>query len=154
MLRRALLLITILGTTLLPAQEKGFTLSDAILKARNYYPERLTGLQWIPNTSSWSYVQDDVLMRGQVGKSADRVIATVADLNKGLQPADSLTRIPSVEWTDAQTFLFSVGTQNYAYNVAKKTSGLRITSAKDAENEDHDEAYGKIAFTRDGNLFI
>lgn len=154
MLRRALLLITILGTTLLSAQEKGFTLSDAILKARNYYPERLTGLQWIPNTSSWSYVQDDVLMRGQVGKSADRVIATVADLNKGLQPADSLTRIPSVEWTDAQTFLFSVGTQTYAYNVAKKTSGLRITSAKDAENEDHDEAYGKIAFTRDGNLFI
>ncbi|MEO7080277.1 MAG: DPP IV N-terminal domain-containing protein, partial [Flavobacteriales bacterium] len=154
MLRRALLLITILGATLLSAQEKGLTLSDAILKARNYYPERLTGLEWIPETNTYCYVKDDVLMRGQVGKSADRTIATVPDLNKALPPADSLSRFPRVEWTDAKTFLFSVGTHTYAYDVVKKSATLRFTTPKDAENDDHDEAYGKTAFTRDGNLFI
>lgn len=154
MLRRALLLITILGATLLSAQEKGLTLSDAILKARNYYPERLTGLEWIPETNTYCYVKDNVLMRGQVGKSADRAIATVAELNKALPAVDSLSRFPRVEWTDAKTFLFSTGTQTYAYDVVKKTATLRLTTPKDAENEDHDEAYRKTAFTRDGNLFI
>lgn len=136
------------------AQENPLTLSEAILNPRAYYPERLQGLQWIPNTGQWTHVKHDVLLRDEPGQRTEVPVATLAELNSTLPPVDSLRRFPRVQWTDARTFLFTVGGRTYAYDVQKKTSTLRIAVPPDAENQDADDAHGRIAFTRDGNLFI
>ena len=154
MLRRALLLIAVLGTTLLSAQEKKELTLKATILDRSLYPERLSGLQWITGTNSYSFANDSALLRGETGGRTARVIATLNDLNNGRSTGDSLKRFPGVEWTNATTFLFEQGDRTYAYDVARKTSTLRVTTTDDAENEDHDEAYKKIAFTRGENLFI
>jgi len=155
MLRRALFLITILGTTLLSAQEKQkLTLSDAILKGRELYPEQVKGLQWVPNTSNYSFVKDDVLTQGSAGRNADKPLITLAELNKGLTEGDSLRHMPAVEWTDDHTFWFEIGPRSYVRDMKKGSTMQRLTTTPDAENEDHDKAYSKIAFTRGENLFI
>ncbi len=154
MLRRALLLFMVLGATLLSAQEKKELTLKATILDRSLYPERLSGLQWITGTNSYSFVKDSVLMRDGASERTDRVIATLNDLNNDRSTGDSLKRFPGVEWTNPTTFLFEQGDRTYAFDVTKKTSSLRLTTANDAENEDHDEAYGKIAFTRGENLFI
>mgnify|MGYP002377371928 CR=1 FL=1 len=154
MFRRTLLLIAVLGTTLLPAQEKHkLTLTDAILKGREYYPEQVQALQWIKGTSNYCFIKDNQLVQGSL-KGKDAVLATVEDLSRGLATGDSVKRFPRVEWTDAKTFLFQLGARTYAYDAASKTSALRFTLPADAENEDHDEAYRHVAFTRGENLFI
>jgi len=154
MFRRTLLLIAVLGTTLLPAQEKHkLTLTDAILKGREYYPEQVQALQWIKGTSNYCFIKDNQLVQGSL-KGKDAVLATVEDLSRGLATGDSVKRFPRMEWTDAKTFLFQLGARTYAYDAASKTSALRFTLPADAENEDHDEAYRHVAFTRGENLFI
>ena len=154
MLRRALLLISLLATTLLSAQEKKELTLKATILDRSLYPERMSGLQWITSINSYSFVKDSALMRGGASERTDRVIATLNDLNNGRSTGDSLKRFPDVEWTNATTFMFGQGDRTYTFDVTKKTSNLRLTTASDAENEDHDDAYDKIAFTRGENLFI
>ncbi|MBK9422401.1 MAG: DPP IV N-terminal domain-containing protein [Flavobacteriales bacterium] len=155
MLRRTLLFIALLGVTALSAQEKQkLTLSDAILKGGVLYPEKVKGLQWIPHSNSYSFVKDNTLVKGTVGKIGERPIISLADLNKGLEQGDSLRQIPSVVWTDDHTFCFEVGHRTYFRDVAKGSTALRLTTERHAENEDHDKAYEKIAFTGGNNLFI
>jgi hypothetical protein len=106
MLRRALLLISLLATTLLSAQEKKELTLKATILDRSLYPERMSGLQWITSINSYSFVKDSALMRGGASERTDRVIATLNDLNNGRSTGDSLKRFPDVEWTNATTFMF------------------------------------------------
>ncbi|MFZ1618824.1 MAG: hypothetical protein WAT41_15870, partial [Flavobacteriales bacterium] len=139
MLRRTLLFIALLGVTALSAQEKQkLTLSDAILKGGVLYPEKVKGLQWIPHSNSYSFVKDNTLVKGTVGKIGERPIINLADLNKGLEQGDSLRQMPSVVWTDDHTFCFEVGHRTYFRDVAKGSTALRLTTERHAENEDHD----------------
>lgn len=156
MIRRAFLFIAVSGASLVSAQEAKtkLTLNDAILKGWNYYPERMAQLQWVPGTANYSFVKGDSLMRGGAGHSRDQLIAVTAQLNNGLVKGDSLTRLPSVEWADASTLRFTVGDHIYTYDLRRRQSTLRLSVPADAENEDHDEACSKVAYTKDNNLFI
>lgn len=157
MIRRAFLLIAILGTSLLFAQEaktKKLTLSDAIVGARDYYPQRLSGLQWIPGADSYSYAQGDSLMKGSSLGQADQLLLTLSDLNAALDGKATLKYLPSVEWSDNKTFLFTQGTQTYAYDLIKKKATLRFTLPDDAEHDDPNATWSRVAFTRDNNLFV
>lgn len=154
MLRRTFLLITLLGATLVFAQEKqAITLQEAILWPGDLYPERLSKLQWIPNTQDYCYVLHDTLMRGSTGRSLEAAYLTLADLNQALTD-DTLRWFPAVEWADGRTFLFTSGQRTYAYDVTKKTASLRYTLPEDAEHDDPDKSHGKVAFTRGNNLYI
>lgn len=155
MLRRTLLLFSILGTTLLSAQEKQkLTLTDAILKGRDHYPERVNGLQWIPSTDNYCFIKDNRLVQSGAGQDKESVLATLGDLNRGIAAGDSVKRFPAIEWSGSKTFFFNVGPRTYSYDLASKTSSLRFTTPAEAENQDHDQAYKHIAFTQDENLFI
>lgn len=156
MIRRVFLFIAVVGTTLLSAQEAKtkLTLSDAILKGWNFYPEQVRGLQWVPGASNYCFTKGDSLMLGSTDRKADRLIATAANLNNGVLPGDSLHRIPAITWLDPDRITFRQGSHVYTFHTGKKASSLRLSIPADAENEDHDEAYGKVAFTRDNNLFI
>lgn len=155
MLRRAILLFSIFGTTLAWAQQQQpITLTDAILKPWPLYPERMAGLQWIPATDQYSYLKGDSLMAGGTGSGDVRLLITRGELNRALPAADTLARMPAVEWTDQRTLLFGSGLHTYAFNVAGKKAALRYTLPDDAENDDADDAREKAAFTRGNNLFI
>lgn len=155
-MRRTLLLAALLGGTFLSAQEAKtkLTLNDAILKGWSLYPEQVRGLQWVPGASNYCLTKGDSLMLGNAGRGADRLLATTADLNKGILPKDSLRRIPAIDWLDADRFTFRSGGHVYTFHTGKKASSLRLSIPDDAENEDHDKAYNQVAFTRGNNLFI
>lgn len=156
MIRRTFLLIAVLGTTLLSAQKvekRPLTLTDAIGRAWQYYPERLTGLQWIPGADSYSFAKGDSLMAGST-RGSDQVLITLEGLNEALAGQDTLLRLPGVEWADGKTFFFSKGNRTYAYDLARKKAALRFTLPDEAENDDHNKTYTRIAFTKDNNLYI
>lgn len=156
MIRRALLFIAVVGTSLLSAQQAKtkLTLTDAISRARQYYPERPQGLQWIPGADNFCYVKDDRLRRAPVGKGEELEITSLEALNKALAGRDTLRAFPSVDWTDGLTFTFNAGPRTYAYNTVQGAATLRFSLPPEAENDDHDPAYGQVAFTQGNNLFI
>ncbi|HMN05254.1 MAG TPA: DPP IV N-terminal domain-containing protein [Flavobacteriales bacterium] len=156
MIRRALTVLAVLGATLLSAQEAKtrLTLTDAILRGWQYYPERMTGLQWIPDTDTYSYVKDNTLRRGGVDKRGDADLATLADLNAALAGKDTLRAFPAVDWADTRNFTFSAGPRTYSFNLTQKTATLRYALPPDAGDDDPDPAHGKVAYTVDNNLYI
>ena len=153
MFLRATLLITLLAPALLWGQ-KALTLRDAVLKAgTEYAPERLRGLQWIEGTATYSYVKDDVLMRGTVGKSMDTPIIDLAGLNAAISDTAKLKAMPPITWLAANKLRFPHGNALYTYELVAKTT-MRLQLAEEASNEDIEPTTGAVAYTVDKNLYI
>lgn len=154
------LLVFFLSVTLF-AQDKFFTLEEAILKARKELaPEKLIQLQWIPERSEFSYVDttggESRLLKGSVSDTMRSMVAHFDSLNSALIQIglDTLAKFPGIEWVDQNTFRF--WNENYLilYRV-REDSALIINSVeKEAENTDIEETYHYVAFTKGNNLFI
>lgn len=142
---------------LLPAQEhlKELTLKDAITKAwSDYAPERLDGLQWVPNTAGYAYVKDDVLMRGVIGKRADVAALTLARLNESLPKEDAMKAFPGVTWDNASRFHFTTNDKVYSYDLDKGQAAKLLDLDPKAEHLDEDPAKHRVAYTVGEDLYI
>ena len=136
------------------AQQK-FTLSDAILKAgTDFAPERVRGLQWIPSTTNYCFVADNVLMRGGLGKMANVPVVGVNELNGIVQPTEPLKRLPAVTWTSANLFYFDLDSVTYQYDVSKNVAVAHITLPGSAEHQDFTPIYDRVAYTIDNDLYV
>ena len=61
----SLLFISLFGLTI---AQKELTLDDAVMQQyRKFYPERITGFSWLPNTTKYVYLSSD---RGILYKSS------------------------------------------------------------------------------------
>lgn len=157
MLRKWILLSAVVLTAASNAQEKlkELTLKDAITKAySDYRPVHVDGLQWIPNTDTWCFVKNDMLMRGTVGKAADVPIVSLAELNAQLPTSDAFKSFPDITWAGASAFAFENNGHAYSYDVVKKNMVHRFDLPDGAEREDQDDALARAAFTLGENLFI
>src|SRR6185503_16620734 len=131
------------------------TLSDAVLKAgTDLAPKRLSGLQWIPATANYSFTKGDSLMTGGIGKAADQVIATVADLNTKLEQDQQLKKFPAIEWESSSSFRFQQGSRLFVYDRGTKALTARSQFPEDAENQDVAPEGGAVAYTEGQNLYV
>lgn len=154
MKRSAFLLLALLLTFSLAAQEQ-LTLSDAILKAGSELsPQRLRGLQWIKGEEAYSFVKGEDLMRGEVNDAAAKPILTLSELNEALADSTKLRGIPAITWTSPTAFRFLHNGKLHQYNLGSKLLVTEAILLADAANEDIEESTGHTAFTVENDLYI
>ncbi len=135
--------------------QQQLTLRDAVLKAgKELAPERMKDLQWMKDTPTYSYVKDSVLMQGQIGKSADVPLVSLADLNGQLDKEQQLKAFPAITWESADRFRFAHEQASLVYSLNGKTLVKRLELPADAENEDIHEPTGNAAYTVDSDLYM
>ncbi|MBL7954825.1 MAG: DPP IV N-terminal domain-containing protein [Flavobacteriales bacterium] len=134
--------------------QKALTLRDAILKAgTEYSPERLRGLQWIEGSITYSYIKDDKLMRGTLGKSVDLPIIDLATLNQAVSDTVKLKAIPMITWLSSDRYRFFHNGRYHVHTLGSRTTETTVLPAE-AANEDIHAKTGAIAYTVDKDLYI
>ncbi|MBS1581628.1 MAG: DPP IV N-terminal domain-containing protein [Bacteroidetes bacterium] len=157
MLRRLSLLLplaAVLSTATAQEKLKELTLKDAITRVWDYLPERLDGLQWIPGTKEYSYIKDDVLMRGSLGKMTDRSILTLDKLNAGLPKEAVLKSFPDITWDSATRFHFSSNDQLHAYDLGNGILTRIVDIDPKGERLDEHPRTHNVAYTLGEDLYI
>jgi len=138
---------------IVPAQQ-ALTLRDAILKAgTDLAPERMKGLQWIEGSPTYSYVKEDRLMRGTLGKSMDLPIIDLATLNAAITDTVKLKAMPPVTWLDPERFRFWHHGSFHVHTLASRSTVV-TRLPDDAANEDIHPTTGAIAYTLDKDLYV
>lgn len=117
--------------------QKQLTLADAVLKAgTELAPDRLRGLQWVKDSPTYSYVKDNELLVGTLGKSMDRAVASLHELNVILPDSARLRGFPSITWVAPHRFRFMHQGALYLHDTRTRTCRevLRLpASAEDVE---------------------
>ncbi len=156
---RRLLLFSLVALLpfLLPAQEKlkDLTVKDAILRSfTDLGPDRLNGLQWITGTEQYSFVRENVLMRGGIGKMADLPVVDLAKLNAA-QPKEAVMKnFPSITWETADRFRFEHNDRIQVYNITSGELSERLMLDEKGERNDMDDAGTQLAYTLGEDLYL
>lgn len=142
------------------SQDKQLTLEDCIYMNRNIFPKRPNNLQWIEGTDDYSYLRNDTLFRGRIGKK-DNVIITFDDLNKAYKNCaeakeTELYRMPRVSWINANEFTFFNNYTILKYNLKEKkvTKLNEIAFDEEVSNIDQSNVKQYFAYTKGADLYI
>ncbi len=157
--------ITMLALSVMLAhgQTKLLSVSDAVLKQRTTLaPERLSLLQWIPGTSTFSYIgkrnNSDVLINQDVKTGQRDTVLTMDIFNAAwinLYPKEkSMNRFPFITWTNKSAFRFFYSNSYYLFTFNDQKIRVIASAPKDAEDLDYDPVSNKLAYTYNYNLFV
>jgi dipeptidyl-peptidase-4 len=137
------------------AQLKKFSLDDAVLQQnRKFGADKLTGFQWIPNSSNYIYYTDSwsKMMSANVTKKDAVELVKLNDINTAL--GTKLKSFFGVQWIDSTTILISETGKYYSYNINTKSGKLIQEFPETAENQTFDDAKINVAFTEANNLYF
>ncbi|MBL0071359.1 MAG: DPP IV N-terminal domain-containing protein [Bacteroidetes bacterium] len=143
------------------SQNKMMTMEDVVLSAKKgFTPAKLDQLQWIPGTTTYSWVvksdgTEQIMSASGSGK--DSKIIDLNQLNIVLKKEieDSLKALPSITWTNAGQFTFEHKDYLLAYRL-KQNTVVRLLNLKDAtgNNKEYNSKLTALAYTKGNNLFI
>lgn len=134
------------------AQKERLTLEEAIVgRWTKYAPERIQALQWMKNSTQFSYVKDNQLILEDLQGNLKEF--PLAKLNTYFGK-DSLNKFPRIHWMDANRFRFEKGSHFYTYQVTKDTLIELFSHDENAAHKDFSEEAYALAYTIDNNLFI
>jgi len=140
---------------LLSAQQQPLTLKDAVLKAgTELAPERLRSLQWIEGAQRYSYVKGEQLLRGDIGKSMDRVLVELSAINAQLPDSAKLKAWLPITWSNDNRFTFLHNQRLYAYDLAKSELQAVTRIEAGAGHEEIEPGTGAVAFVKDDNIMV
>ncbi|MGO3182581.1 MAG: DPP IV N-terminal domain-containing protein [Aequorivita sp.] len=135
------------------AQEKELTLKDAVLEQYGkFYPEHVTGFQWIPGTDSYVYLEDNTFKKASIRNKKGEVKLSLDEVNKNF--GTDLKRFSGVTWKDADNFYFSGDNSYYLYDYESKKGELISKVTDSSENISLEVKTGNIAYTFKNNLYI
>ena len=141
------------------AQNKLFTLEEAVLKQRALAPKSLTQLSWIPNSTNYVYVENGVLTI--TNAATEKVIGKVAlvDINKELAKLKSVDTLPNffgIDWDNSNVLIVKTNNQQFHYDLtANKIIEQRSNLFTDVtENTDEEPTQKSKAYTLKNNLFV
>lgn len=139
------------------AQNKLLTIQEAVLKGRSSLaPKRLQGLAFIPGSSRFVYIDDNIIKTGDASGKISNLIA-LGDVNAVLKSGskDTLQALGSLTWKNSNQFYFSNGKGEWLYSIDKKS--VEASDRKGGtDKESYDKADGSdtYAFTKDNNLYV
>jgi dipeptidyl-peptidase 4 len=144
------------------AQDKLFTMEEAVYGARTTLrPKNLPGIQFIPGTSSYAYVDvsqsGELLVKANAETNEKQTVFTADEVKTKLKALNETGRfsLASMKWNTATTFLLTAGQTVYEVDVTTKSIKSKgKDNSSSLENADKSESSDKIAFTKSGNLFI
>ena len=138
-------------------QDKTFTLEDCIYMNRELFPKNIQNLQWIPETSDYSFVKDNVLMSNNAKVNKEKSVLTLEELNAAIKnnklEITALERFPSISWTNKTTFRFSVKSNIYSFNLSTKKI-VALATRPEKDNLDKGNNSYIYAYTDGNDLYI
>ena len=141
------------------AQNKLLTIQEAVLKGRtSLAPKRLQALSFIPNSSSFSYIEKNIIKTGDniTGKTKD--ILTLRELNSTLKASkeDTLAGISTIIWKNANQFYFTNIEGELIYSLDKKTVSIsdKKEGGTDLEAFEQSSNTTIYSYCKDFNLYV
>ena len=137
------------------AQVKKITLEEGVLQqGRKFGADKLTGFQWIPNTTKYVYYTDawSKMVTASTADAKTTELINLAEINSVL--GTKLKNFFGTQWIDATTLLISENGKYYSYSLISKTGkNIQETSEK-SDNLTFDSKKENLAFTEDNNLYF
>jgi dipeptidyl-peptidase-4 len=136
------------------AQTEELTLKDAVLeKYGKFYPEHIQGFQWVPGTTSFSYLDKHTTLKKSDAENTDKVESlSIADVNTALN--SDLKWFSGMTWKNSDAFYLVNGKNYYLYNYKEKKGEKVVQLPEKAENGTLQDDTGNVAYTIDNNLYI
>ncbi|MCF8234696.1 MAG: S9 family peptidase [Bacteroidales bacterium] len=138
------------------AQEKELTLKDAVYMNPEIFPERLSQLQWKGNTEHFTWVDENVVIQGNVRNNEQTELLQLEKLNKTFTEltGDTLKRFPGMEWVDDHSFMFENNNKVFLYSLEDNQMKETNSYTEKAENAETEKNNFAVAYTVENNLFI
>ena len=155
-MRNFIILVFLLTTFVVFAQEKQMTLEDAIMGRYTYLrPESMNGLSW-KTDNVFTYLENDTLWAEGANKGKLSPLVSFAELNSVLKENgnNDLKRFPGYSWTKSGMLLFRNRSQFTVVNPEEKQIAFQIELPEKAENAEFCETGKYVAFTVDDDLFV
>ncbi len=136
------------------AQQKELTLHDAVLEQYGkFYPEHIAGFQWIPETTSYAYVEKGTTLKIATADSKkDGQQLSISEVNQSL--GTELKRFSHLTWKNSNAFYLVYKNAYYLYDYKQKKGNLVSEVLDAAENNTLQSNTGNVAYTIDNNLYI
>ena len=159
-MKKHLLIIIIVLTNLVFAQENKFSTEDIVLNSyTTLAPSSMEQLKWLPNDAEYSYIEHDgknqILMKGtRSGKKISLV--DLEELNSKLVVYEkkSNDRFPKYTWITDSKFVFWIKNILFSYDVRLKEIKKMNEIPTEAEDKSTSFDYKNIAYVLDYNFFV
>jgi dipeptidyl-peptidase-4 len=136
------------------AQQKELTLKDAVMQQYGaFYPEHLQGFQWVPGTTSYTYLENGItLKKASAENKNESENLSIAEVNQTLN--SNLKWFSGMTWKNSDSFYLVDGNSYYLYNYNQKKGQLVSKVDDSAENNTLQNETGNVAYTIENNLYI
>jgi dipeptidyl-peptidase 4 len=150
-MRKPLAILSALICTISWSQNTPLTIDEAVLgQFRQFAPQTIEQLQWIPNSDTYSFVKDQKLSSTS-GK--ELVLFSVDDLSTWIG-AEKLTAMPGLTWRSADQIELQVKEKHYVISVKERRAKELYSEPALAANMDHHYASNRLAYTNEHNLWV
>ena len=161
-MKKYYLLFPLLGLFItIQAQNKNFSIQDAILSARTTLaPENLSQLQFIYGTENYVYAKrinnQLTWIKGDFQQSTEQAFLTLSQLNQQLRLAksDTLTTMPVIQFNKQAAWLFTLNNKQVTYDPIKGLLKTKIDSSVFNKTNVEQSVAGYIAYLDQANLFV
>jgi dipeptidyl-peptidase-4 len=154
-MKRFFVLIFLLIAANVFTQTKVLTLEDAY-GSKALYPKTMKQLQWILNTNTFSYVEYNKLLKGNVENEKRDTLIKLSELSDAVKKLgdNDIKAFPEINWKSENSFYFNENNKIYLYDLAAKKVQVIAKLNEKAENTDLSGKTLYAAYTVKNNLFV
>ena len=136
------------GVSIWSQTSNSLTMDEAVLgQFRQFAPQTIAQLQWIPGAESFTYVKDQKCMLSTAnGKELE--LFTLADMKTWLG-VEQLTAMPNLTWRDANQLELQLKEKHYVISLKEKRAKELYADPVNGGNFDHHFASNRLAYTID-----
>ncbi|MGB0431750.1 MAG: DPP IV N-terminal domain-containing protein, partial [Bacteroidia bacterium] len=149
------LIVLIAGFNTLHAQDKMLLSIEDVSINYSLYPRELSQCNWIPNTSNYTYVNDnELLIFNEKGTQIKSI--SLDDLNAHFNEDDHLSRLPNIRWHGSKTASFQKGKTIYKITLTttiKVEKAIELPEGSNAHLE-YDIKTLNYSYTNGNDLFV
>ena len=147
------ILFVYLTTTLL--SQKELSLEDAVMQQyRAFYPERIVGFNWLPNTTDYVYLSNDwtTLYKSSVSSKKEEILLTADDLEEILDI--EMYRLYPMQFVSKDVFFMNNGTSFFKINLKERKAEILHDLEENANAPLFEPSSGKIAYLLRNNVMV
>lgn len=137
------------------ASQKSLSLEDAVMQQyRAFYPERIIGFNWLPNTTDYVYLSNDrtTLFKSSVSSKKDEVLFSIDDLEEILDT--EIYRFYPMQFKSKDLFFMNDGTSFYKVNIKDRKAEILHHLEENANAPLFEPSSGSIAYLINNNVMV
>jgi len=149
----ASILFVYLTTTLL--SQKELSLEDAVMQQyRAFYPERIVGFNWLPNTTDYVYLSNDwtTLYKSSVSSKKEEILLTADDLEEILDI--EMYRFYPMQFVSKDVFFMTNGTSFFKINLKERKAEILHDLEENANAPLFEPSSGRLAYLLNNNVLV